>query len=152
VDRGSRFAHYLRKAPWPISSELAVVVRGKPMAKLRMDLRAVFYKEGDYWIAHCLEMDVMGHGHTRKQAFLRMNDAICTQIERSVDHDNLDNISMPADARFFQMYFAGKNRATGWLTLHTPSTKGRSDAPCKLDDIVFQAVKAREYTGDYAIA
>lgn len=36
------------------------------MAKLR--LRAVTYREDDYWVAHSLEMDVIGVGNTEEEA------------------------------------------------------------------------------------
>jgi predicted RNase H-like HicB family nuclease len=78
----------------------------KQMENLRVQLRMVFYKEAGFWIAHCLEMDVMGHARTRGDAFRRMNEAIALQITQSVKHDNRANIFMPADAKYFEMYNA----------------------------------------------
>ncbi len=73
------------------------------MQQIRIQLRAVFYRESGFWIAHCLEMDVMGHGRTKQQAFTKMNEAIAIQLSASMAHQNRANIFQPADARFFEM-------------------------------------------------
>lgn len=66
--------------------------------QLRIDLRAVFYKEGEFWVAHCLEMDVMGHGADKKTAFTKMNEAVNQQVAMSIKFGNRANIFQPADA------------------------------------------------------
>lgn len=81
------------------------------MDQMKVDLRAVFYKEGEFWVAHCLEMDVMGHGKTQQKALNQLSEAMCLQIAVSLRAGNVANIFQPADARFFQMYFTGKSRA-----------------------------------------
>src|SRR4051812_40260052 len=98
------------------------------MEKLRIQLRAVFYREGTHWIAHCLEMDVMGHGKTKAKALDRMIEAIWEQVCQSVKHNNRANIFMPADAKFFEMYSAGSgDKISGALVL--PGTNPQSEEP-----------------------
>jgi predicted RNase H-like HicB family nuclease len=87
----------------------------------RLELRAVFYREDGYWIAHCLEMDVMGHGKTKRVAFERMNYAITEQVGRSILNNNPENIFQPADGRFFEMFAAGKDVMRGTCTLERVS-------------------------------
>src|SRR5947208_10492520 len=79
--------------------------------KFRLNLRAVFYRDGAFWVAHCLEMDVMGHAKTQNQALSKMIEAVSLQIISSIESGNHSNIFMPADARFFEMYSVGKDTA-----------------------------------------
>src|ERR1700678_1638709 len=81
--------------------------------KLRIDLRVVFYREADRWVAHCLEMDLMGDGDDKIAAMQNLWEAIAIQINASIDAKNHANIFMPADARFFEMFAAGKDIAEG---------------------------------------
>jgi hypothetical protein len=74
------------------------------VVKLRLDLHALGYRQGEQWIFHCLEMDVMGHAATPQDAMERMLDAINAQVEFSIENDNLANIFQPADPEFWKMY------------------------------------------------
>jgi predicted RNase H-like HicB family nuclease len=113
------------------------LVAHKVVEKLRIGIRVVFYKESGFWVAHCLEMDVMGHGKEREKALENLSAAVLLQIENSVSANNHANIFMPADARFFEMYAAGKDTLDGECVLkNIESTK---------DDITLQGVEMREY-------
>jgi hypothetical protein len=83
----------------------------KSSEKLRLGLRVVFYREGSLWIAHCLEMDVMGHDRDKTKALDKLIDALSLQISASIRENNHANIFMPADGRFFEMYAAGDDIA-----------------------------------------
>lgn len=78
-----------------------------PPRKINLSLRVVFYRQEGLWIAHCLEMDVMGHGDQMQDAFTMLEQAVLTQIGESVHRGNLSNIFQPADGHVFQMYFSG---------------------------------------------
>lgn len=116
------------------------------MQKLRIQLRAVFYKEDDLWFAHCLEMDVMGHGSDKIKAFQMLNGAIDEQIRMSLGNHNPANIFQPADGRFFAMYAAG-----------TDSIQGVCEVPIKVvaqrkaENVEIQNVEAREFQGQLAL-
>lgn len=78
---------------------------------LRIPLRVVFYREGGDWIAHCLEFDLLGDGSTIEKALKCLDDAIVTQIDVSLKHDNVANLFSPADGKFLRMFSAGKDIA-----------------------------------------
>jgi len=109
---------------------------------LRLDLRAVFYKESGVWFCHCLEMDVMGHGRTKKSALGMMNRAISEQIHMSIRHHNLSNIFQPADARFFQMYAAGEDALHGKIEVVDPEVEENS-----ADRVEIADLETKQYTG-----
>ncbi len=73
-----------------------------------------------------------------------MNEAIAIQLSASMAHQNRANIFQPADARFFEMYFAGKDSAIGQVVGRRkggllPHAK-QADEPVVVDD-----VQTREY-------
>lgn len=87
------------------------------MKLLRIPLRAVFYKEGEEWIAHCLEFDLVGDGATRKEALDSLTAAVATQVDATMQNGNIANLFSPAEGKFFGMFAAGKNIAVGELKL-----------------------------------
>ena len=137
--------------------------------EMRIELCAVFYREGKYWVAHCLEMDLVGHGKSKRTAFVRMNQAILEQVNRSVSYRNYENIIQPADAKFFEMFFAGKNVMRGKFTLERVSKEDIAesardfDAGANVEDSdwsrrrdirvkIDPAVESREYHNDCVMA
>ncbi len=42
----------------------------------KIDLKSVIWKEGDYYISQCLEVDVSSFGKTKKEALLNLQDAL----------------------------------------------------------------------------
>ena len=42
----------------------------------KINLKSVVWKEGDYFISQCLEVDVSSFGKTRKQALDNLQDAL----------------------------------------------------------------------------
>lgn len=108
---------------------------------LRIPLRVVFYKEGDRYIARCLEFDLIGDGLTRDEALESLSEAISIQIECSAEHRNPKNLFTPADGQYYRMFFAGKDVAMGELSF-------------KVDNLVIEGTEYREYEydDDYAVA
>jgi predicted RNase H-like HicB family nuclease len=103
-------------------------------APLRIPLRAVLYRESGVWIAHCLELDVIGDGETRAQALNLLSEAIGIQIEACLKYNSASNLFRPADPKYFYMFAAGKDVAIGKLQfLH------------KIDSVTVEQVGAREY-------
>lgn len=41
-----------------------------------VDLKSVVWKEGDYYISQCLEVDVSSFGKSRKEALANLQDAL----------------------------------------------------------------------------
>jgi len=42
----------------------------------KIDLKSVVWKEGDYYISQCLEVDVSSFGKTKKEALEMLQDAL----------------------------------------------------------------------------
>jgi predicted RNase H-like HicB family nuclease len=107
---------------------------------LRLPLKVVFYKEDGNWVAHCLEFDLIGDGETREEALDALSDAIDIQIHATIAHKNPANLFSPADGKFFQMFAAGKNVATGELHLIKAP-------PPRFDSFEIEGYEYREYAG-----
>lgn len=114
------------------------------MRKLRIPLHIVFYKDGELWISHSLEMDVMGHGTSKRKAFELMCNAVSEQIAASLANDNLSNIFQPADARFFQMYAEGADVADVSCTVHEFAEE--------TENVEIEKFQAREFQGRFVLA
>ena len=93
------------------------------MRTLRIPLRAVFYRESDVWLAHCLEMDLVGDGASPEEAIKQLSEAVSIQVQTSIEHNNLANLFQPADAGFFEMFAAGKDSAQGLLNIEMKGVK-----------------------------
>src|SRR3954467_15450680 len=85
--------------------------------RMRIPLRVVFYREGEAWVAHCLEFDLAGDGETRSEALERLAAAIAIQAEASRDFGNVGNLFSPADGELFRRFAAGSDVAPGPLDL-----------------------------------
>ena len=42
----------------------------------KIDLKSVVWKEGNYYISQCLEVDVSSFGKTKKEALVNLQDAL----------------------------------------------------------------------------
>ena len=42
----------------------------------KIDLKSVVWKEGDYYISQCLDVDVSSFGKTKKEALTMLQDAL----------------------------------------------------------------------------
>ena len=115
--------------------ELAGHKGPEKMQVFRMPIRAVFYREGGQWFAHCLEMDLIGEGVTKEEALAQLTAAIRLQVEASIDFKNMRNLIQPADGKYFAMFFAGKDSAMGQLNLLT----------IRQNNIEIKGIEAREY-------
>jgi hypothetical protein len=83
------------------------------MPKFRLTLRIVFYRESGRWIAHCLEMNLIGDGRTQAEALASLQTAITVQFRATLKYGNAANLFCPADPVVFQMFAAGRDVARG---------------------------------------
>ncbi len=112
------------------------------MNGLRIPLRAVFYRESGRWVAHCLELNLMGDGDSKSEALINLGDAIAVQIEATIKYKNPDNLFSPAEGRFFRMFAEGKEVVEGSISIDR-------------GDVNIEGIETREYSGsesDLAIA
>ena len=105
---------------------------------LRVPLRVVFYVEGESWVAHCLEFDLVGDGSTKEEAIEALSTAIAIQVGATLEFENPANLFTPADGEFFQRYAEGVDVADGEMTVWM--NRLRSSLP------IIESVEAREYT------
>ncbi len=47
----------------------------------KIDLKSVVWKEGNYYISQCLEVDVSSYGKTKKEALSMLQDALSLYFE-----------------------------------------------------------------------
>lgn len=69
-----------------------------------IDLRAVVYQEGEWWIAHCLELDLVAEGKTPRAALEDVVDLIEFQIRVAIEEDDLNSIFRPAPPEIWALY------------------------------------------------
>ena len=72
--------------------------------ELRLDLRAVVYPHGKWWIAHSLEMDLVAEGEGPKQALRDLIELTATQIEAAMSSGSLESIFRPAPPEIWAMF------------------------------------------------
>ena len=51
---------------------------------IRIDLRVLMYREDAFWIAHCLETDLVAEGETAAQAMDGLIDITNVQIQAAL--------------------------------------------------------------------
>ena len=70
--------------------------------KLSLQVVAYFSPEDECWIAHCLEMDIIGHGDTAEEAARCLDGAIKCHLKAAFD-DGVD-LFRPAPREIQEMY------------------------------------------------
>ena len=128
---------------WSVPHDRTPVRTESQMKRLRVPLRIVVYQEDGDWVAHCLEFDLVGAGSNRKEAMSLLAEAVSIQAEESFKSGNLRNLFSPADGKYFQMFFAGKDICEGNLQIVLTG----------LDSVEIGQQEAREYSdGDLVTA
>jgi hypothetical protein len=62
-------------------------------------IRVLFYKEEDSWVAHALEMDLLGYGDTTQAAMKELEKSMKSQISFAAFRDHPESIFFPAPKR-----------------------------------------------------
>ena len=75
------------------------------------NLSVLGVREDDSWCAIALEMSLRGYGETFEAALESLVDAIEAQVTFAVQHDNLDQIFIPAEPHYFGLYADMKRQA-----------------------------------------
>lgn len=74
-------------------------------------------KEGDLWVGHCLELDLVATGSTPAEVKKDMEDLIVAQVAYAFSNDNLDHLFRPAPAEVWEEFYKCKQRAEDRLTI-----------------------------------
>ena len=73
-----------------------------------IELRGVVYREGPWWIAHCLEMDVVAEGDTPFEAISSAAELCGLKIEDAMREGDMRSIYRPAPPELWELYDRGK--------------------------------------------
>jgi len=74
-------------------------------------LSCLEYKDGDVFIAHCLEFDLVAQGDTIEEAKTNLADLIKTHIDFSVEKDIEDkSLFKPAPQKYWEILHNFRNR------------------------------------------
>ena len=79
--------------------------------KIRLDFKILIYREDEWWIAHCLEMDLPAEGETLEKAMHNLVDLFKVQIESALEEGNLDSIFSPAPPELWSMYAIARDKS-----------------------------------------
>ena len=90
-------------------SQMAVQKQRREMAQpeLKIDLRAVTYREGSDWIAHCLELDIVAEGKTPMEALRNLRDLCQLQVRVAMEEGDISSVFRAAPPEIWKMYSLG---------------------------------------------
>jgi hypothetical protein len=67
-------------------------------------------KEGESWIAHCLELDIVATAQSLETVKGEMKDLILAQVDYAFSNDNLENLYRPAPAEVWKAFYQCQSR------------------------------------------
>lgn len=72
--------------------------------KIRLDFQVLIYREAPFWIAHCLETDLVAEGNTVAEAVDHLMDISNVQIQSALEEGDLASIFSPAPPEIWRLY------------------------------------------------
>ena len=76
----------------------------------KLDLRGVVYREGNAWLAHCLELDIVAEGTSAEAAMNDVLDLCAFQIDTATANNDLESIFRPAPAKYWNLFYSAKSK------------------------------------------
>ncbi|HXG15704.1 MAG TPA: hypothetical protein VNK50_05615 [Calidithermus sp.] len=64
--------------------------------------RAIAFREGQEWVAHCLDLDIVSSGRTRDEAVDALVEALGLQLAHARETDNYEYLFRPAPESAWQ--------------------------------------------------
>lgn len=80
------------------------------MPEIRLILRALIYRDDAWWVAHCLETDVVAEGKTPVKAFENLQSVTAFQIETALSEGDLQSIFRQAPSEILSAFASGYDR------------------------------------------
>ena len=71
---------------------------------LALTINVLGIREVGTWCAIALEMSLRGYGETFDEALDELRRAVEAQISFAVQHDNVDQVFIPAEPHYFKLY------------------------------------------------
>ena len=72
--------------------------------ELALTINVLGIREDGTWCAIALEMSLRGYGETFDDALGELRRAVEAQISFAVQHDNVDQVFIPAEPHYFKLY------------------------------------------------
>jgi hypothetical protein len=70
----------------------------------RIALRAVVYRHGKWWIAHCLELDLVAEGRDPSSAIRDLLDISATQLSMAIEAGDLSSVFRSAPPEIWTLF------------------------------------------------
>lgn len=80
-------------------------------AMIRLDLSILGYQESGKWLAHCLEMDIIGYGDSFSEAMQKVNELIEMQVSFAVSQGHPQTMLNPAPPKYWALFHTARERA-----------------------------------------
>ena len=112
-------------------------------AGMGLAINVLGVREDGAWCAIALEMSLRGYGETFPEALVELTQAIEAQVSFAVQHDNLDQILIPAEPHYFRLYADMKREA---LKRKLCSLEHSGLPDYRVGDIPLPLPKAGEFT------
>ncbi len=71
---------------------------------ISVDIRGVVYREGPWWIAHALELDLPAEGDTPEAAIRASIDLCAFQVAEAIKDGDLRSIFRPAPPELWELF------------------------------------------------
>jgi len=91
-----------------------------------MSLNIIAKKEGDIWVGHCLELDIVATANDLDQLKHDLEDLIVAQIDYAFSYNNLDNLFHPAPREVWEEFYKCKKQIEDKISVESESQKNRS--------------------------
>ena len=78
-------------------------------------------KEGDIWVGHCLELDIVATAESIDRLRRDMADLIIAQIDYAFRHNNLDHLFRPAPAEVWAEFYRCRRQEEERITVESDS-------------------------------
>ena len=112
-------------------------------ANMGLAINVLGVREDGAWCAIALEMSLRGYGETFPEALVELTQAIEAQVSFAVQHDNLDQILIPAEPHYIRLYADMKREA---LKRKLCSLEHSGLPDYRVGDIPLPLPKAGEFT------
>ena len=76
--------------------------------KFAITVNILLKREEDTYVAHCLELDIMGTANTLEQVKRDMVDLISAQVDYAFANNNLDNLFRPAPPSVWREFYLAR--------------------------------------------
>jgi hypothetical protein len=78
-------------------------------------------KEGDLWVGHCLELDIVTTSDTQEAMKKDMEDLIAAQVEYAFANDDLAHLFRPAPMEVWEEFYQCKSMTEDKILMESKS-------------------------------